>query len=371
MQNSKPWSKTEKQLVFNAWQADKSYREIKSDLAAHGSVRTVEAIRKFIARNPPKTDRTSVHTVTNTYLADKLADKYHAAIADLMDFRDKLFTTTTEQFMHIGNPVRPTGKILTLSDLHIPFINKHVIEDAIEKHSDAHTLVINGDVFDCYLVSKWPKDKQILLKWEYQIAVKWLQFFTEIFPNVVLVCGNHDERTLKHFSAHVDPSVNFLTSPDMLDRLARGYDFTEAGDFERVHNFTNVEYDRGVTKWYTVVGKTVFCHPLKGFSTQLGATSTKFALYFQDREDHQCLVLGHTHRQFRGFRKNRLLLEQGCCCIPMEYEASGHGLYDSQIFGYATVEMDAEGNVDFDRSRTHYIGTGSPIKTNDPLRYLG
>lgn len=370
MRKSTPWSETETQIVFNGYKADQTYKEIQSDLEAQGIHRSAEAIRKFIGRHKPTNNSRSVHSVSNPYLADKLADKYHSAIDDLMTFRDSLHKTTTEQFMHIGNPVSPTHKVLTLSDLHIPFINKHVIEDAINKHSDARTLVLNGDIFDAYLVSKWPKDKQILLQWEYQIAVKWLQFFAEIFPNVVLVCGNHDERTMKYFSTRLDPVVNFLTDADMLSRLAKGYDFTPEGDFEAVHDFKNVHYDRGVMKWYTVVGKTIFVHPLKGFSTQLGANSVKFARYFQDREDHQCLVMAHTHKQFRGFRKNRLLLEQGCCCIPMEYEVSGHGAYDSQIFGYATIEMDDAGNVDFDKSRTHYVGTGSPIKTDDPLRFV-
>ena len=370
MQNSKPWSSSEAQLVFNGYKADKTYKEIQADLADQGIKRSAEAIRKYIARTKPANNSQSVHSVGSSYLADKLADKYHSAIDDLMAFRDSLHKTTTEQFMHIGNPVRPTHKVLTLSDLHIPFINKHVIEHAIANHSDAQTLVLNGDIFDAYLVSKWPKDKQILLQWEYQIAVKWLQFFAEIFPNVILVCGNHDERTMKYFGSRLDTVVNFLTSPDMLGRLAKGYDFTPEGDFEPVHEFPNVHYDQGVMKWYTVVGKTIFVHPLKGFSTQLGANSVKFAQYFQDREDHQCLVMAHTHKQFRGFRKNRLLLEQGCCCIPMEYEVSGHGAYDSQIFGYATIEMDDQGNVDFDKSITHYVGTGSPIKTDDPLRFI-
>lgn len=370
MQNSKPWSSSEKQIVFNGYEADHTYKEIQADLAAQGITRSAEAIRKYIGRNTPTNNSKSTHSVGSPYLADKLADKYHSAIANLMDFRDHVFQTTTEQFMHIGNPVKPTHKVLTLSDLHLPFINKHVVEDAISKHSDARTLVLNGDIFDAYLVSKWPKDKQILLQWEYQIAIKWIKFFAEIFPNVVLVCGNHDARSLKYFSTRLDPIVNFLSEPDMLDRLAKGYDFTPEGDFEAVHDLKNVHYNRGLMNWYTVLGQTIFVHPLKGFSTVPGATSVKFAQYFQDREEHQCIVMAHTHRQGRLFRKNRLLLEQGCCCIPMEYEVAGHGCYDSQIFGYATIEMDDVGNVDFDASRTHYIGTGSPIKTDDPLRFV-
>jgi len=370
MRQSKTWSPTEKQIVFNGYSADKTYREISDTLAAAGSDRTAEAVRKLVSRSVPKTNKRSVHSVANPYLSDKLADKYQKSIADLMDFRDTLVKTTTDRFMRIGNPVHPTHKLLTISDLHIPFINRYAVEDAITNHSDAQTLVINGDIFDAYLVSTWPKDKQILLQWEYQIAIKWIEFFAEIFQNVILVCGNHDNRVQKYFASRLDPVVNFLTSSDMLDKLAKGYDFTEDGDLEKVHDFKNVHYDSGVTKWYTIVGKTVFVHPLKGFSTQLGVTSVKWAEYFQDREAHQCMVMAHTHKQFHGFRKGRLLLEQGCCCLPMEYEAAGYGRMDGQIFGYATIEMDDAGNVDFDESKTHYIGTGSPIKTSDPLRFV-
>jgi predicted phosphodiesterase len=370
MSNTKPWSNAEHQIVFDGYKQDKTYKEIQDLLNQNGFDRSAEAIRKFIARNTQEQPQASAYGVQDTYLSDKLADKYHKSVEELMSFRDSLFKTTTEKFMKIGNPVDPTWKILTISDMHLPFVNKHVIEHALENHSDARTLVINGDIFDGYLVSKWPKDKQILLQWEYRIAVKWIEFFAGIFPNVVLVAGNHDQRSLKYFSSHVDPMVNFLTSPDMLGRLSRGYDFDEDGNFEKIHNFSNVHYDGGLTNWYTLLGKTLFVHPLKGFSTQLGKTSDKFAKHFLDREDFQCMVMAHTHQQFRGFRKQRLLLEQGCCCIPMEYEVAGHGMYDSQVFGYATVEMDNEGNVDFDRSRTHYVGTGSPVKTDDPLRFV-
>jgi hypothetical protein len=54
----------------------------------------------------------------------------------------------------------------------------------------------------------------------------------------------------------------------------------------------------------------------------------------------------------------------------MEYEAQGHMNMDSQIFGYAVVYMDSEGNVDFEKTKSIYIGTGSPVKTDDPFRLI-
>lgn len=370
--SSTPWSDLEAQLVYKYYEDDCSYREISEQMSRKGFARSSDAVRKFLARFPKnKNKKKSTVRVAENALPEIFNDKYHSTVNELMSLRDKLFKTTTEKFIKIGNPVDSSVKVLTFSDLHLPFVNRHVLEHGLMHHSDADVLVINGDLFDAYLVSKWPKAKAVLLQWEYQLAIEWIKFFSEVFPQVVLTCGNHDNRTQKYFASRIDPAVSFLTDPDMLQRLAQGYDFNEYGDFEKVHHFNNVSYDNGLLNWYTLVGKALFVHPLKGYSTEPCATTMKAAKHFIDREDWQCLVMSHTHRQTRSFYKDRLLIEQGCACIPMEYEAQGHMNMDSQIFGYATIYMDASGNVDFDKTRTTYIGTGSPIKTDDPMRYFG
>jgi predicted phosphodiesterase len=365
-----PWERLEKQLVYEYFSKDLTYKEISDNLKSSGYHRSAEAVRKFLTKFPKnKTKKTTIR-VHEKALPEIFEDKYHSTINELMVLRDKLFKTTTEQFIKIGNPINAGIKVLTFSDFHLPFVNRHVLEHGITHHSDADVLVINGDLFDAYLVSKWPKSKAVLLQWEYQLALEWIKFFSEVFPQVILVSGNHDHRTQKYFSTRIDPAVSFLTDPDMLQRLAQGYDFTEYGDFERVHDFRNVTYDNGLLNWYTLLGKSLFVHPLKGYSTEPCATTLKAAKHFIEREDWQCLVMAHTHRQTRSFYKDRLLIEQGCACIPMEYEAQGHMNMDSQIFGYATIYMDRLGNVDYDKTRTTYIGTGSPIKTSDPLMYF-
>ncbi len=367
------WTSEEEQLVYRFLEKDYTYGEMVKELAEVGYTRTAEAVRKFIKRHPVnKNKKKSAYRVREVGIDDILADKYHSTIDDLTNLRDKLFRTTTEQFIKVGNPVKTSTKILTFSDLHLPFINRHVIEHGVKNHSDADILVLNGDIFDAHLVSSWPREKAILLKWEYQLAVQWLKFFVSIFPKVVLISGNHEFRTRRYFSARIDPAVSFLTSADLLKRLAQGYDWDDTGEFTQVHtDFKGkVIYDQGLLNWYTLIGKCLFVHPTKGYSTVLLKTAQKAADHFLAKEDFQCLIMGHTHKQGRGFYKNRLLIEQGCCCIPLDYEAAGSMNMDGQIFGYATINMDAEGNVDFDTSRSTYVGTGSPVKVDDALRLL-
>jgi hypothetical protein len=63
-----------------------------------------------------------------------------------------------------------------------------------------------------------------------------------------------------------------------------------------------------------------------------------------------------------AFWRNKLIIEQGCCCLPMDYESDAKMQYGMQTFGYATIYMNDEGKVDFDRSRPVYYGTGSLIQ---------
>jgi predicted phosphodiesterase len=382
------WSAHEDSIILENLQQDKTRKEVMHALKEAGYKRTQLAVEKRITKLRSRTFdvfskskkagkatiATQVYTVKTPLINEKLDDKYHKTIEDLTNMRNRLFKTTTERFIKLGRPVNANIKILTLSDLHFPFVNQHVIEHAVSNHKDANILVLNGDIFDAYLVSHWPKNKAILLQWEYQIAQAWLDFFDNIFPKIVLISGNHEYRTKKYFSTRIDPSVSFLTSPDILQRLAKGYDFNEFGDFEPTHKYkAQIIYDgqTDMLDWYHRIGNALFVHPSKGiFNTPL-ASSVKAANNFLTKEqDWECLIMAHTHKQGRCHYKNKLLIEQGCCCIPLEYESANHMAYDSQTFGYAVVHMDKAGNVDFDKTRTTYIGTGSPVKVYDALRLL-
>lgn len=288
---------------------------------------------------------------------------YSETLEDIELERQRLFNMITKEYSHIGNPKGKLFKVVSISDLHIPFVNDAVIKDMIDKHSDADILVVNGDLLEQYSVSKWPKSKGIVLQHEYKIAVKYVKMFAERFKKVVLTRGNHDERVAKYFSSNIDPGISFLTHPDPLERIASGFDFTTNGTFAKVNTFDNVFYFGGLCGWYAKVGKTIFAHPSGGSGVPM-KTGVNVANYFLEKEDFDCIVIGHTHKMGQVIYKGKLIIEQGCACIPMDYEADSKMQYGQQSFGYAVIYMNAKGEVDFDKSRPVYYGTATCVDTD-------
>jgi hypothetical protein len=72
----------------------------------------------------------------------------------------------------------------------------------------------------------------------------------------------------------------------------------------------------------------------------------------------------NTHKMGSIVFKGKLIIEQGCACIPMDYEADSKMQYGQQSFGYAVIYMNAKGEVDFDKSRPVYYGTATCVDTD-------
>jgi predicted phosphodiesterase len=375
-----PWTEEEARLAKA--QTDKRYTDISNILKAFGYDRSPSAVRHFLNREK---DSSSWKQFCNATLYDPedvaftpmplevKAPCASSCVSHGNDFddtlsaieaeREKTFQMNEELFGHIGNPQGKLFKVVSISDFHLPFIHEGVLQHMLENHNDSDILVINGDILDQYSVSKWPKSKAVLLRHEYQMAVKYLKLLSNNFKKVVLTRGNHDDRVAKYFSANIDPAISFLTHPDPLERMVKGYDFSEDGDFVKINDFSNIYYAGGLCAWWVKVGKTIFVHPSGGSGVPM-RTAVNAANHFMEREDFDCIVCAHTHQQGQVIYKGKLLIEQGCACIPMDYEASARMQYNQQSFGYAIVYMTAEGRVDYEMSRPLYYGSGSCADTD-------
>ncbi len=351
------WTEQEQQITLKLVEENKLYKDIQKALAKEGFDKSTEAIRSFIRRNR-KEKRINIERPA---VQSSVPHTYKEAIEKIEKLREQLVKATISKFSCIGRPkLKATTKVLSLSDFHVPFDNSEVIEHALANHNDADILVVNGDLLELYAVSKWPKYKDIMLQWEYHIAFEWVKLFSEVFKEVYLVLGNHEHRLKSYFSSTIDPVVSFLVDDDILSKLSEGYDF-EGDKLVKKHAFNNVHYQSGLLNWYTKIGKCIFAHP-RMFSSIPMRTGIKAAEYFTGKEDFQAIVIGHTHKLGEIIWRDKLIIEQGCCCVPMDYEADGKLKYLPQAFGYAVVYMDKEGNVDFDKSKTVYRGTGFPVK---------
>jgi predicted phosphodiesterase len=321
------WTKKERQIVLEL-ASEKLVQEIIQELVAKGfRKRTPGAVRGIIRRHRKRDKNTQqVHTqAKQDYSASTMsvASQHSNALKEMNELRRNAISKITDYTEKVGNPVNANYKVLSISDTHIPY------------YHDRH---------------------------EYKIAIAWLKKLSTLFPKIILTKGNHEERLQSYFQANVDPIVSFMTDPDILQRLADGYDFDEFGNFRKEHNLSNVHYSSGPLSWFTQVGKCIFAHP-SGSSSIPMRTAIKTAEYFNARGyDFDSVVIGHTHKMGSMIWNNKLIIEQGCACVPMEYEGTSKMAYRPQAFGYAVMYMDKEGNVDFDKSGPIYYGTGSLTK---------
>jgi len=364
------WSKRERDLVMSLHERE-MYKTISETLAVKGFDRSPEAIRKFVKREL-KRQQMCVDTQEQGYSApeidhvrssDDVDFDFLDSMSDLRRKRQRISNIITKRYAKIGNPSGKLHKVVSISDLHIPWVNDNVIADMLNQHSDAEVLVVNGDFLDQYSVSKWKKNKPILLRHEYEIGIEYLKQFSKIFKKVVLTRGNHDERLQNHFSHNLDPNVAFMTHPDLLERMANGYTFNYDGDLVKSYNFDNVFYTGGTSGWYAKVGNCIFVHP-KGGSKIPMRVAVNAADYFWEKENFDCIVSGHTHKLGKLIWKGKLLMESGCCCVPMDYEADAAMKYSQQAFGYAVVYMNSKGEVDFNKSNPVYYGTATAVDTD-------
>jgi predicted phosphodiesterase len=367
------WTNEEKAIVNDLLAEHKMYCEISEQLKTYGFDRSPEAVRKMIGRS--KNERVGfVDEITSPVVEDTIKlnqkkrtasketlpifDEYELVLQQIQEKKQLLLQASNKRFEKLGNPGKANYKVLAISDLHIPFENTDVINHALKNHGDADALVINGDLFDMYSVSKWPKNKSVLLEHEYKLVFDYIKMFAETFKEVHITKGNHDARLQSYFSSHIDPAISFITHPDAIERISLGYNVGPSGHLDKVCDFNNVFYSSGPYAWYTKIGDVIFAHPNNGGKAPM-RTGVGVAEYFNEREDFSTVVVGHSHRMGSVFWRNKLVIEQGCCCLPQEYEADAKMQYGMQTFGYAVLYMNNEGKVDFDRSRPVYYGTGS------------
>jgi predicted phosphodiesterase len=97
-------------------------------------------------------------------------------------------------------------RIGIISDVHIPYHDLEALNIALNefKKVKIDTLVLNGDIIDCYQLSRWEKDpNKRNHAYEMELLTIFLDDLIKMFPKVELVykLGNHDERYEKFIYA--------------------------------------------------------------------------------------------------------------------------------------------------------------------------
>jgi len=258
---------------------------------------------------------------------------------------------------------RPIGKkrirIISISDLHVPFCREDLIKDIVKKHSGADFCVVNGDMFDCYAISTFPKHKEIPFAVEYAAVMEIVQNLSQNFEKVILVDGNHDAGRFTREIGKLKDDIKFLMKSSPLQNVAEGRCFSPQGKDEGYINLPNVEWaGKKGFGWYTRIGQAIFGHKTSGFRKAPMANALQMTDWFIKRgTKFQCFVGGHSHRVGLIPYLGKLIIDQGALCLPMEYEKDGRCTMSPPDLGYAIVDLDNQGNVDPETTRPIYLGT--------------
>jgi predicted phosphodiesterase len=348
------WTPEEENLLINKL-GDLGYEEIselinekyESSIPGFCTTRTRHAVRCKISRD-------KITPSSRSY-----DDNWDYIIKNTKRYREQSVKKT------LGLTTSKEQKIVSFSDLHIPFFLWEDMQAALEAHTDANTIVLNGDILDAYIFSTFSKSKSIAAIKEYRMAFDLVHYLSDHFENVVLVCGNHDYRTTRAVKqAGFNKEASAVFGSDLLFRISNGEKLDEHAQLEKKLTFDNVHYQRH-DPWYVRVGKTIFCHP-SGFASRYpGATIVKLLDHFTERmhyDDFDSVVVGHTHKIYKGIVSGKLLIEQGAMAHKLPYQFQPDLRFKNAMNGYAIIYQDADGNTNFNDSQPIYIGTHLPTK---------
>jgi predicted phosphodiesterase len=123
------------------------------------------------------------------------------------------------------------GKILCISDPHVPYQNA-VVHRHIQKHErDAETVVVSGDLGDYYSRSRFRKTRYVPFCDELAAVFQYLEWLATNFRTVRVMIGNHDNRPEKHVVGAIEGTgrvdLLIMTEQNMLKHLAAHFDNIE------------------------------------------------------------------------------------------------------------------------------------------------
>jgi|ETNvirnome_6_100_1030635.scaffolds.fasta_scaffold01475_10 predicted phosphodiesterase len=172
-------------------------------------------------------------------------------------------------------------KTLILSDAHIPYHEKEPLQIALEYGRDAEvdTILLNGDFWDCYMLSTFTKDirKRSVAK-ELKTVHEILDIIIDNFPNAKIIykLGNHEDRW-----------ENFLKvkAPELLDLKISSYDEILGTEYR------NIDIARKGT--IMRIGALNIVHGHEFGRSVFSPVNAARGVFLRG---HECCLLGHYHQ---------------------------------------------------------------------------
>ena len=246
-----------------------------------------------------------------------------------------------------------TTRILSISDLHIPFnLPLETFKDYIGK---IDILVLNGDIEDCQSCSKYPKMYRVDVTQE---MIMTRQFIIDLIKllspkKVIVVMGNHEFRMGRYLSDKLNEDLMNLMPDSPMDLIINdGFknrdrlNKTETWYCPITEVFEDEKIEISYTgEWFRKIGRTIFAHPLSYSSGMLKTTEKAVNFFLREDRDFTSIVLGHTHKLGSFIQGGIRMYEQGCTCNLNKLDYNNGKMVLPSQNGFIYICQDANGEI--------------------------
>lgn len=258
-----------------------------------------------------------------------------------------------DKVLNSDNYTYVSNRILSISDLHIPFnLPLNTFESYAGK---VNTLVLNGDIEDAQNVSKYPRKYRVHFTEEMILTRQYIiDLINMISPKtVVVVKGNHEHRMGRYLSKQLHDDVFSLMPDSPMDLIVNdGFKYRDRlNKTETWYSpITEIFEEKGIEisytgEWWRKIGKVIFAHPLSYSSGMLKTTEKAVEYFSRIDRDFEAMVLAHTHKVGSYFQGNIEMYEQGCCCDLSKLDYTDGYLTLPGQNGFIYMSLDKNGSV--------------------------
>jgi UDP-2,3-diacylglucosamine pyrophosphatase LpxH len=218
---------------------------------------------------------------------------------------------------------------IIISDIHAPFHDEDAFSEMIQQtKGKVDICVLAGDGPDFHNYSKYMKYGQhFTIQDEHKSFLAVLAVLSESFPEVVMIPGNHDERTRKKYAQ--------LLPADLYQALLsfhgnNTFDFSELMTLQFDNIIIPEVPSHGFAEYRFLyqVNDIVIGHP-EVFSKIANKSVSTFIDWLKKKAEPMGLVkpfsaavMGHTHQAGKTFNDYDVIgIENGCLCLTPDYDS--------------------------------------------------
>lgn len=177
---------------------------------------------------------------------------------------------------------------------------------------------------------------------------------------VKVIMGNHEMRLGRYISDRLNDDVLTIMPDTPLELIVnRGFHVKDRRNktdtwFSPIKELfedegIKIEYIDG--EWNTMIGRTIFAHPLSYSSGMLKTTEKAVNFFLRENREFNSIILGHTHKLGSYYQGDIKMYEQGCTCDLSQLDYNNGKLVIPGQNGFMYICQDADGNIIDDKTK--------------------